>query len=274
MGSLHSTKNFFGCASIDDDSLLVGPTSCSAPINPKWLTNAFIVTAGIDDEVGYDKLRIPKISSADWYLLHFFPFMEEFDATVLIAVLQFLLDSFYTFKADVSFMDFLKANGTDNHTPIRFPENCKTMTLWHTGRFVTTTGTIVHVGELVIPADDACALLMDTSVAPAQELTGDLRSKALVELGARSRPGLDDIKRAISSLTAASKSGWTDDVPAKSQQHLTTAIASVEIIADLVSDAQGEIGDALLDTAGRTVAAAAQLICCPSLDISFATLPL
>jgi hypothetical protein len=141
------------------------------------------------------------------------------------------------------------------------------------GRFVTATGTIVFVGELVIPADASCAILMDTSVAPAHDLAGEIRSKVLVELGARSRPNLDDIKRAISSVTAATKSGWNDEVAAHSQHCLDMSIAFIEILSRFAAEAKGELSDLLLDTAGRAVAAAAQVVSCPSLGVSFATLP-
>ncbi len=141
------------------------------------------------------------------------------------------------------------------------------------GRFVTATGTIVHVGELVIPADSSSALLMDTSIAPAQDLTGEFRSQVLVELGARSRPDFDDIRRVISSLTAVTKSGWTEDVTAQSLRHIATSTAAVDVLSSLVSRIDEEPGDGLLDVAGRTLVAAAQLISCPSLEISVLTLP-
>ena len=131
----------------------------------------------------------------------------------------------------------------------------------------------MHVRELVIPADSSSALLMDTSIAPAQDLTGEFRSQVLVELGARSRPDFDDIRRVISSLTAVTKSGWTEDATAQSLKHIATSTAAVDVLSSLVSRIDEEPGDGLLDVAGRTLVAAAQVISCPSLEISVSTLP-
>jgi hypothetical protein len=127
----------------------------------------------------------------------------------------------------------------------------------------------------VIPADASCALLMDTSgsVVPATDLTGEIRSRALVELGARSRPDLDDIKRATSTLNAATKSDESDKVTTHTQQYLATSYASLEFLSRIVSDADDQPSDDLLDTVGRALAAAAQLISCPSLSVSIITLP-
>jgi hypothetical protein len=112
MGSLHLTKNLSGFAAIDDDCILVGPTGGSTPIDPAWLASTFIVTSGIDDESGYEKLRLPKISAADWYARHFFPSIDEFDASVRIAVLQTLLDTIHALRTERSFIEFLKTKGT------------------------------------------------------------------------------------------------------------------------------------------------------------------
>jgi hypothetical protein len=117
MGTLTATKSLSSCASIDDDSFLVGPTGGSNSIDPAWLTDVFIATVGSDDETGYDKLGIPKINSAHWYMHHFFPSLDKFNAAVLIAVLQRLLDTFHTFRTDTVFIDFLKMKGIHHCSP-------------------------------------------------------------------------------------------------------------------------------------------------------------
>ncbi len=111
MGSLLPTKSASGFAAIDDDCILVGPTGGSTPIDPEWLASTFVVTSGSDDESGYEKLRLPKISAADWYARHFFPSIDEFDASVRITVLQTLLDTVHALRAERSFIEFLKSKG-------------------------------------------------------------------------------------------------------------------------------------------------------------------
>ena len=141
------------------------------------------------------------------------------------------------------------------------------------GRFVTCSGALVRAEELVIPVDAASALIMSTSNAPAPELTGEFRSQNLLLLGARSRPNTDDIKRASALLSAAAKSGWSDEVTLQSQKLLATAISAVDSVSLLVSAVQSEFDASLMDAAARAISAAAQLMSCASLEVSVVTLP-
>lgn len=145
------------------------------------------------------------------------------------------------------------------------------MTLF-AGRFSTSSGTVVHVSQLVIPANASNALLMDSTMSPAPELTGEFRSQALVSLGARSRASNEDIKRACSIVAAAAKSGWTQDPTAQSLKHVATAAAAVECLPSLETDVQGELDADAIDAAARSLAAAAQLMACASLSFCQATL--
>ena len=133
----------------------------------------------------------------------------------------------------------------------------------------------MHVSQLVIPANASNALLMDATMSPAPELTGEFRSQALVSLGARSRASNEDIKRACSIVAAAAKSGWdgrTQDPTAQSLKHVATAAAAVECLPSLETDVQGELDADAIDTAARSLAAAAQLMACASLSFCQATL--
>jgi len=130
----------------------------------------------------------------------------------------------------------------------------------------------VHVSQLVIPANASNALLMDASMAPALDLTGEFRSQALISLGARSRAGNEDIKRACYVVAAAAKAGWSEDSTAQSLQHLATAAAAVECLPPLATEVQGEVDSAAIDTAARALSAAAQLMSCSSLEFTSVTL--
>jgi hypothetical protein len=141
------------------------------------------------------------------------------------------------------------------------------------GRFVTCSGSLVRAEELVIPVDAASALIMSTSNAPALELTGEFRSQALLLLGARSRPNTDDIKRASSLLSAAAKSGWSDEVTLQSQKLLATAASAVDSVSLLICAVQSEFDAGLMDAAARAISASAQLMSCASLEVSVVTLP-
>jgi hypothetical protein len=112
MGTLHSSKSLTPCGAVDDDGILVGPTSGNTPVEPSWLNGSFVITCSSDDEAGYDSLRIPSISAAQWYTHHFFPAIDELDAATRVAALQRLLDNLHALDADRSFTEFLKKNGT------------------------------------------------------------------------------------------------------------------------------------------------------------------
>ena len=111
MGTLNSSKSLTVCAAIDDDSIMVGPTGGSTPIDPSWLSDAFVVASETDDDAGYDSLRVPKCSAVQWYTRDFFPSIDNFDTEVRVAVLQRLLDNVNALAVDHAFTDFLKKNG-------------------------------------------------------------------------------------------------------------------------------------------------------------------
>jgi hypothetical protein len=138
---------------------------------------------------------------------------------------------------------------------------------------MTASGNLVHVTALTVPANASSALVMGTSNAPALELTGEFRTQELVNLGARSRPNNDDIKRSSSAISAAIKLGWSEDATSQSLKHLTSAAAAVQCLNVMVAGSEFVPDAAFLDTAARALSASSQLICCASLDISVATLP-
>ncbi len=111
VGSLRASKSITACAAIDDDGVVVGPTGGSVCMDASWLENTLIVTSGSDEDTGYDNLRVPKISAAQWYREHFFPSIDDFDAAVCVAALQKLLDNLPVIGCDHSFVEFLKENG-------------------------------------------------------------------------------------------------------------------------------------------------------------------
>lgn len=138
---------------------------------------------------------------------------------------------------------------------------------------MTASGTLVHVTALTVPANASSALIMGTSNAPAPELTGEFRTQELANLGARSRPNNDDIKRSSSVISAAIKSGWSEDATSQSVKHLASAAAAVQCLNVLVAGSEFVPDATFLDTAARVLSTSTQLISCASLDISVATLP-
>jgi hypothetical protein len=111
MGSLNASKGITPCFAIDDEDVAVGPTGGNVPVEASWLSGAFVVTCCSDDEAAYDSLRVPRISTVQWYTRHFFPSIDQFDTPVRIAALQLLLDNLHVFDADHTFTEFLKTKG-------------------------------------------------------------------------------------------------------------------------------------------------------------------
>jgi hypothetical protein len=267
IGSLNPGKSMSPCAGIDDEHMVVGPSFGSTSIQPEWLDSHFITPLNADDEAGYTILCVRKVSATQWYMHHLFPHLDDYDPNVRVAALQRMLDTMEILSHDGDFVEWVRQHGKICGFAFCFVVLKRVL-----GRFVTGSGSIVHVRQLVVPWNASSALLMDISRAPARELASSAYTHTLINLGAQSSPGIEDVKRASSALAAVAKSGWNEDVDPQCHRHLPVAVAAVECLPSFFGDVSHEQLDAAFDCAARTISAIANLLSCASLKVTLANL--